>query len=182
MALIKCIECRKKVSEKAETCPKCGAPVGPSIAARKREQRNGNIGCFIVMAGIAALYVFKDHLPEPSPNFTSGEIVSTPEPPRATITIKPAPDSLMTWFRFIDSDGVLIDDAKVRSGDNCLIVAVTNEWHRQPYQERLQVAQIIHRKWVTVSGTTTGPFSLVDIPGNEVGGRGFTGVWGQESK
>lgn len=31
MALIKCIECENEVSDKAKTCPKCGAPVELSI-------------------------------------------------------------------------------------------------------------------------------------------------------
>lgn len=38
MALIRCSECRKEVSDKAQICPNCGAPVdaGTSVAAPER--------------------------------------------------------------------------------------------------------------------------------------------------
>jgi hypothetical protein len=62
MALIPCCECKRKVSEKASVCPKCGAPVGPSIEAFKKSKQDGFLGCLaivvfvIVLAGLGALY------------------------------------------------------------------------------------------------------------------------------
>lgn len=38
MALVKCIECSNLVSDKAETCPKCGCPTNISIQAVKDKQ------------------------------------------------------------------------------------------------------------------------------------------------
>lgn len=32
MALIKCAECGKEISDRAESCPNCGCPVGESVA------------------------------------------------------------------------------------------------------------------------------------------------------
>ena len=44
MALIKCKECGKEVSKKAETCPHCGAPV---------KKKGGSAGCLtIILLGI----------------------------------------------------------------------------------------------------------------------------------
>lgn len=37
MSLITCFECKQEVSELAETCPKCGAPVVSEIKAHARE-------------------------------------------------------------------------------------------------------------------------------------------------
>ena len=38
MSLIKCRECGKKVSDQAETCPHCGAPIPPTASANKEKQ------------------------------------------------------------------------------------------------------------------------------------------------
>jgi hypothetical protein len=61
MALIPCCECKRKVSEKASTCPKCGAPVGPSVEAfekKKKGDRNGCIGCLGVVGVVILLAIF----------------------------------------------------------------------------------------------------------------------------
>lgn len=42
MALIKCIECGTEVSDLAQTCPKCGAPVAPSVKAVQRATKTAN--------------------------------------------------------------------------------------------------------------------------------------------
>ncbi|MBA1147413.1 zinc ribbon domain-containing protein [Ectothiorhodospiraceae bacterium WFHF3C12] len=39
MALIHCGECDKKISDMAEACPKCGAPVPGSAPAATRQDR-----------------------------------------------------------------------------------------------------------------------------------------------
>lgn len=31
MALVKCLECGKEISDKAQACPGCGAPITPAI-------------------------------------------------------------------------------------------------------------------------------------------------------
>jgi predicted RNA-binding Zn-ribbon protein involved in translation (DUF1610 family) len=47
MALIKCSECGKEVSDKATACPNCGAPIGSEHAP----QRRGNTAVRVVRAG-----------------------------------------------------------------------------------------------------------------------------------
>lgn len=42
MALIKCIECGTEVSDSAQACPKCGAPVAPSVKAVQRATKAAN--------------------------------------------------------------------------------------------------------------------------------------------
>ena len=42
MALSKCTECGKEVSDKAMACPHCGAPV-PALTQEEREQRANNL-------------------------------------------------------------------------------------------------------------------------------------------
>ena len=47
MALIKCSECAKEVSDKATACPNCGAPIG----SERTPQRRGNTAVRVVRAG-----------------------------------------------------------------------------------------------------------------------------------
>lgn len=58
-----------------------------------------------------------------------------------------------------------------------LTVEVVQEWHFLPKQIRLQGAQDIGKVWQRCDHSRRGWFSLVDVNGNEVGGRGITGVW-----
>jgi len=52
MALIQCHECHGQVSDRARTCPHCGAPV---LATIKRNQKNALIGLGVRLA--AALLI-----------------------------------------------------------------------------------------------------------------------------
>lgn len=36
MAMVKCLECKQDISDKAATCPKCGAPINYSIIEAQR--------------------------------------------------------------------------------------------------------------------------------------------------
>jgi len=59
MALIRCFECKSEVSDKATTCPKCGAPVTISEKKEKRQTSAGR-GCLITLliaGGIIAAIV-----------------------------------------------------------------------------------------------------------------------------
>jgi predicted amidophosphoribosyltransferase len=47
MALIKCSECGKDVSDKATACPNCGAPIG----SERAPQRRANTPVRVVRAG-----------------------------------------------------------------------------------------------------------------------------------
>jgi ribosomal protein L40E len=54
MALIRCTECKAKVSDKATTCPKCGAPVEISKKKQKSQISTG-CGCLIVLLAGGAI-------------------------------------------------------------------------------------------------------------------------------
>src|SRR5690349_8247462 len=49
MALIKCSECKAKVSDKATACPQCGAPVVVKPKPKKPEANAATVGCAIVL-------------------------------------------------------------------------------------------------------------------------------------
>ena len=64
MALIKCGECAKEVSDKAATCPGCGAPIGsvtsaPQTAAPVAVKRTRGkweaAGTVLVIAGVLSI-------------------------------------------------------------------------------------------------------------------------------
>ena len=40
MALIKCPECKKKISDQCENCPNCGYPIKAKITANETEASN----------------------------------------------------------------------------------------------------------------------------------------------
>ena len=52
MSLIRCSECRKKVSTKATNCPSCGAPV-----VRKSETPSSSGGCLIIIIATCLLWI-----------------------------------------------------------------------------------------------------------------------------
>jgi DNA-directed RNA polymerase subunit RPC12/RpoP len=52
MALIKCSECGKDVSDKAASCPHCGAPLLP--AARRAARPWEVVGTLLVIGGVIA--------------------------------------------------------------------------------------------------------------------------------
>jgi predicted amidophosphoribosyltransferase len=57
MALIKCEECGKEISQKAKTCPSCGAPV-KSIGNALADLQKASSGCSgcLGVAGLVALF------------------------------------------------------------------------------------------------------------------------------
>ena len=62
MALIRCTECKAEVSDKATTCPKCGAPVE---VPKKKQKSQISTGCgwlivLLVLGGIIAAFVASD--------------------------------------------------------------------------------------------------------------------------
>lgn len=66
MALIKCIECGKEISDKAKKCPHCGA--NNKIQSRKKDNKNILpiiicllLACLLIGGGIFAYQVLKDN-------------------------------------------------------------------------------------------------------------------------
>lgn len=54
MALIQCPECGKKVSDKAPTCPNCGAPIRAHIIEKTGKRYKGYqlLGALLIAVGI----------------------------------------------------------------------------------------------------------------------------------
>jgi len=60
MALIKCHECGKEISDKANGCLHCGAPANPTIFQRSwRITRGAGKAIYIAVAILLALVVFQ---------------------------------------------------------------------------------------------------------------------------
>ncbi len=58
MARISCPECRRQISETAESCPKCGYKLTPEVvAAAKKKERNVQMGCAVALV-VVSLPVF----------------------------------------------------------------------------------------------------------------------------
>lgn len=59
MAMIKCMECGNPISDKANSCPKCGCPVVlKSDTPSKEKKSNGKIGClsiFVILMVLTAI-------------------------------------------------------------------------------------------------------------------------------
>ena len=56
MALIKCSECGKEISDKATTCPNCGSPTVIYLKDKKTQEEKTQVVAFI--AGMAVLIAF----------------------------------------------------------------------------------------------------------------------------
>jgi hypothetical protein len=77
MALIKCKDCGKDVSESAPTCPSCGAPIAlASVAAatKAKKEANSKMGCGC-LAVIALVFVVASLLPKSAPTDQDDQIM-----------------------------------------------------------------------------------------------------------
>ena len=85
MALIRCSECGTEISDRAATCPKCGAPVAttaaaqPAVTPTPRKTSPATWGClvFLILAGIGA-YISSE-MAEPQPTAASASSVPRDE-------------------------------------------------------------------------------------------------------
>ena len=82
MALIQCKECGKEISDQAQACPHCGAPVraatqsAPANVAPKRPL-SGASGCLIVIVLVVVFLTIRSCTEEPAP---AGVEVSSVQP------------------------------------------------------------------------------------------------------
>jgi hypothetical protein len=89
-----------------------------------------------------------------------------------------------TIIKSIDIDNSFIDRCSVE--DNELVIVVTDVWHEQPYQLRLQTAQNLWNLWAKIRSLRDpdeARIKLTDYNGNSVGGsRWLAGslIWVQE--
>ncbi len=60
MALIKCSECKKKISENAKTCPHCGLNITPTVVSKiKTDQKNGKIAKALIISFLVIFFIYQ---------------------------------------------------------------------------------------------------------------------------
>lgn len=138
MALIKCSECRGEISEKAEKCPRCGAPV--------KKKTGGCAMLFAIVAGVFLVgYIVS----------LSNSSTSTQPPSRSLRTqeARPQPtnipsDSLEHQLAIIDAKGHVADDdaSEARFGSLLLQLADTFSETKQMIADTSVKAQQILKK------------------------------------
>lgn len=97
MAMIRCTECRKDVSDKAATCPNCGAPVDVK-AAREIQSKKNNLIAKVILVAVFALVALKVCTPSRSPDTSTPSAVAASAPPVATNPQKPSQETLKYWM------------------------------------------------------------------------------------
>jgi hypothetical protein len=82
MALMACGECRKEVSDKAVSCPHCGAPINQMAAIPVKPQKDKNVGCgtliVVVVVGIIVAQCVAKVNESSSPAVSSGTAIEAP--------------------------------------------------------------------------------------------------------
>lgn len=98
MAMIRCTECRKDVSDKATTCPHCGAPVDVA-AARAIQASNGRRTLKLVGGGIALLILLRmcSSMGSSSKDDLSSNASASTQP-SAAVSQAPTQDTLKVWM------------------------------------------------------------------------------------
>lgn len=91
MALIACSECRREVSDKAVSCPHCGAPINQMAAIPVKPQKDKNVGCGTVIAVVVAAILVGQCVAK----------VKTPSPTAASVPAieAPARTAAQEWER-----------------------------------------------------------------------------------
>lgn len=74
--LIKCPECEKEISDKAEACPHCGHAI-----AKEQHQKNTRTGCLWAIGIIVGLAALGSLLPKGSPSNSTSDTAATPSSP-----------------------------------------------------------------------------------------------------
>jgi len=87
MALIRCVECKAKVSDKATTCPKCGAPIEIS---KKKAKGQISKGCGFIIILIAFVGIFAGVIS----SFNTSQSPSKPSTEAASPVTKQEPKSV----------------------------------------------------------------------------------------
>lgn len=98
MAMIRCAECRKDISDKAATCPHCGAPVDV-VAAKAMKASSGRQALKWIGGGIVFLILVRMCSGVSAPS--GDEMVPSVAPsaqPVATAPQPPSQDTLKAWM------------------------------------------------------------------------------------
>lgn len=122
----------------------------------------------------------------PSPLPTSSPM---PTVDQEAVARKKAANDVSNYMKQLRSAGIdnsVVVDAKTGLTPNTLKITVSNAWHYQPYQMRLQAAQKLWNVWAATHSPDEpdkARISIIDFNDNEVGGsRVWAGslIWVQE--
>jgi hypothetical protein len=178
MALVKCSECGREISDKAAACVGCGAPVdGAKPAAAKPAQRptapaparasqpwwrtpGAAVGAVAILAGLSVLGSVSSKRQAEDRAAAKAQFAEEIDAFRARLVSGP-----------FASIALRVAGGSV--GDGEVVVAVADEWHGWLYQVRLQAAQNLWREWAEVRKTGEATIHIVDRSGNPVGGGGY---------
>lgn len=114
MALIRCIDCRAKVSDKAIACPKCGAPVEISKKEQKSHisTRTGFLIIILVVASIITAYISSDQEDGSRPVSSAPTTQSKQKTPTSFVPAQTKPIASLPTYDVVDSD---IYDAPIKT-------------------------------------------------------------------
>ena len=127
MALIRCSECKARISSKATSCPKCGAPVDAAKADKRKHSGCGCLLALLIAGGAIALGIaIKDMPSSPSSSQPSAQ--------------SPKPNKAKAWY-----SGGTLHSAKM------------SEWSRAPYENRLATSADFVTKLLQTDGKTIPP-------------------------
>jgi len=133
MALIRCSECKAKISNKAVSCPKCGAPVE---ATKVKKKHSGCLGVivllFLVFGVIGIISSSVDKKPKPKPSSPASEALDVEKlsvsKPVSVATEKPTARSATQASK-----------QKILANDYMVRVAVWDDTKSRPVHSRAEI-------------------------------------------
>lgn len=195
----RCPNCKEEILPGAETCPACGyrldwnhaantprpaapVPAAPAHSNKKAVTTHTAIEWLAYLIGailLIALALFMRNV------FFSGDQAPEVQSPHG-VRVRDAErfrEQIIAAKSSANAPEVhaIIGTAMPANSDG-LEITVGNEWLTLDYQTRLRYATLLAERWKSIHAPHRAYFSLLDIGGNEIGGRTTTGkVWVQET-
>ncbi len=195
----RCPNCKEEILPGAETCPACGfkldwnhaanaqRPTAPVSAAPVRSKgktvtTHTAIEWLAYLMGAAlliALALFMRNV-----FFTSDQVPEVQSPHGVRVRdaerFRDQISALKTNPQASEVHAIL--GSAMPANSDALEITVSNEWLMLDYKTRLRYATLLAERWKGIHAPHRAYFHLLDISGNEIGGRTVTGkVWVQET-
>lgn len=135
MSTFSCPDCKNKVSEKAESCPKCGRVFTSEETKKliKLERKTGSIGCamFIIIAIVIFIFISgnsdKTKTPEPATATQADTSLQNKKMIGLSITLTEITNSINNYYRIAES-GTSIKEIKKMPSNKDSINDVYVSW------------------------------------------------------
>lgn len=139
MALIDCPECGEEVSEKAEACPNCGAPIRPHSGGSLLSGIAKAVGLGVVVLA-AVFYTI---------GLFDGSAASSdpPEKGEGAVRVEQFRDALEE----VDPSGAFVLD--VEAEQDLVWVEVSDVWYELPCYQRERIAENLRDVWREAGGS-----------------------------